>query len=153
MKLSRLVLLIAEDDENDIVLFRRAIEKTGIPHELHFVRDGEAAKNWLQGSAQFCDRTKHPFPNLLITDLKMPKMSGIDLLRWLCEHEHCSVIPTIVFSSSEQNADIKETFRLGANSYFTKPANVDSMSRLFKLIFEYWFASEVPEPPLGMKCQ
>ena len=145
MKITHITVLVAEDDDNDILLFQRAIRKTGIPNEAYFVKDGEAAINWLSGRGEFADRIKYPLPNLLITDLKMPKKSGFELLAWMGEHEDRMVIPTLVFSSSAENCDIQRSYRLGANTFFTKPMEVDGMVRLFKLIFEYWFAAQVPE--------
>jgi CheY-like chemotaxis protein len=99
----------------------------------------------LRGMGQYADRTQYPVPGFLITDLKMPRKTGFELLEWLHVHPECGVIPTIVLSSSRQPADIKRAYEAGANSYFTKPADFSRLQELVKKIFDYWICSERPE--------
>lgn len=153
MKLNRLIILVAEDDENDRFLLQRAIARTGVQHEIHMVCNGEEAIQYLKATGEYADRTKYPFPNVLILDLKMPVRSGFDLLQWLHDHEQCADIPAIVFTSSALPEDIRRSYILAANSYFTKPSNLDDLIRVLKLIFDYWYEAHVPDPPPQHLCQ
>ena len=143
--------MIAENDDNDVLLLKRAFKKLAIEHKVYFVKDGEELIGWLNGIDSFGDR-KFPLPTMLMIDLKMPKKSGLDVLGWLKNHPECSVIPTIVFTASAQNEDVKNVYRLAANTYFTKPNSFDELMRLLDLIFSYWFAAQVPDLSKGSKC-
>jgi CheY-like chemotaxis protein len=142
-----LIILVAEDDENDIFLLERAFKKVGIGMPSHICRDGAEAMAYLKGEGKFSDRIKYPFPRVLITDLKMPKYSGMDLLRWLHEHPECNLIPKIVLSASAQPDDVKLAHQLGANCYFRKPATFDELVELVKLAQTFWTRAELPELP------
>lgn len=138
-------ILVAEDDANDALLIKRAFNKCGIKHPIQIVPDGEEAIAYLSGQGQYSERSQYPFPGFLITDLKMPRKSGFELLEWIVEHPNCAVIPTIVLSSSRQTADIKRAYAAGANSYFTKPADFSHLQELLRKIFDYWNSSEKPD--------
>lgn len=143
----QLVILVAEDDENDSFLLLRAFKKVGIAMPSHICRDGAEAMEYLKGEGKFSDRTTYPFPRVLITDLKMPKCSGMDLLRWLDEHPDCNLIPKIVLSASAQPADVKLAYQLGANCYFRKPATFNELVELVTLAQTFWSRAELPELP------
>jgi CheY-like chemotaxis protein len=138
-------ILLAEDDANDALLIKRAFSKSGIRNPIQVVADGEEAIAYLTGVAPYGDRSLYPLPAFLITDLKMPRKTGFELLEWLRAHPDCSVIPAIVLSSSRQPADIKRAYQNGANSYFTKPADFSQLQDLAKKIFDYWISCERPE--------
>lgn len=140
-------ILLAEDDPNDALLIRRAFVKCGISHPIQLVCDGEEAIAYISGEGKYSDRRQYPFPRFFITDLKMPKKSGFEILSWLRDRNDLSVIPTIVLSSSKQPDDIKLAYRLSANSYFVKPADFSSLQQLVKRIFEYWVECEKPDLP------
>ena len=131
-------ILIAEDDENDVLLLRRAFEKIGYTGRFRIVSDGEEALDYLQAKGKFADREKFPFPTLILTDLKMPKRNGFEILEWLGDHPECSVIPTIVFTSSPTDADVKKAYALGANSYFVKPPNFEDLQCVVRDLCNYW---------------
>ena len=90
-------------------------------------------------------------PACVITDLKMPKMSGLDVLKWICEHPECSLIPVIVLTSSREERDIVEAYRLGANSYVVKPSNFDDWQQMIRATFEFW-GRWCEAPKLADKC-
>jgi CheY-like chemotaxis protein len=144
VKPGQLAILLVEDDENDIVLVRRAIQASGAGHRLHAVRDGEQAVAYLKGFNEFADREKFPIPNILLTDLKMPKMGGLDLLRWVRANPEYSVIPTIVYSSSDMETDVREAYRLGANSYIAKPSSLSGLVDTLRIVYDYWSRCEIP---------
>src|ERR1044071_6880751 len=98
-------VLIAEDEENDIFLLRRAFRKSGSNLQPVFVRDGQEAVDYLSGSPPFDDRTRHPLPALLLIDLHMPRMDGFDLLAWLTEKGF--QIPAVVLTSSCLQSDVQ----------------------------------------------
>lgn len=142
-----LVILIAEDDENDSFLLQRAFKKVGLNMPTHICRDGSEAMAYLRGEGEFADRVKYPFPRVLITDLKMPKCSGFDLLRWLEEHPDCNLIPKIVLSASAEAKDVKLAYQLGANCYFKKPATFDKLVEIVRTAQMFWEIAELPEMP------
>jgi CheY-like chemotaxis protein len=145
-----LLILIAEDDPNDSLLLRRAFQKNGIENPVHICEDGAMAMSYLRGEGIYADREKYPFPRAIITDLKMPRCSGFELLEWLDSHAECSVIPIIVLSASAEDKDVKRCFELGANCYFQKPSNFGELCELVKLNHDFWTRSVLPAIP--KKC-
>jgi len=140
-------ILIGEDDENDAIILERALRKVGFMNPFRFCRDGTEVLDYLQGADPFGNRTEYPFPRVLITDLKMPKMGGIDILKWLYHHPECNVIPKIVFTASRQAQDIKEAYKWGANSYLVKPGGYEKLTQMLKIFFDYWHLCEKPVLP------
>jgi CheY-like chemotaxis protein len=100
----------------------------------------------LNGDGMYADRAKYPFPEVLLLDLKMPRMSGMELLAWIAEHPDFRVIPTIIMTSSRQELDIESAYKLGANTYMTKPISFDELAQMVKLTHEYWAISAKPKP-------
>jgi CheY-like chemotaxis protein len=149
MKAGRLNMLFVEDDENDVKLLQMAIASGAAGHTVQIVGNGEEAIRYLRGEGHYADRQKFPLPNVILTDLKMPRMSGLELLRWLREHPECSVIPTIVLSGSALPADVREAYRLGANAYMAKPSNLNELVEMLRLTYEFWSLCHCPEMPRG----
>ena len=145
-----LVILVAEDDPNDALLLQRAFGKNGIDLPVHTSSDGADAIAYLQGAGPYADREKYPFPRAIITDLKMPRCSGFELLEWLDTHPECGVIPVIVLSASAEDRDVKRCFQLGANCYFQKPSNFAELCDLVKINHQFWTHSKLPAVP--KKC-
>ena len=148
----RVVLLLAEDDENDVLLFKRAIKSTGLSCDVKVVNDGEAVLEYLKREGRFADKETYPFPRILILDLKMPRKNGFDVLEWLREHKECKIIPTIVFSSSKMPDDVTRAYQLGANTYFNKPNDYEELKSIFQLIISYWNQSTLPAIPPSQSC-
>lgn len=144
MKRGSLVILLVEDDENDIVLVRKATEAGGAGHTVYGVHGGEEAIAYLKGSGDFANRQKFPLPNVILTDLKMPGMGGFELLRWLRGNPRYAIIPTIVYSSSRLERDVQEAYRAGANSYIGKPGGLGELVEILHAIYEYWSRCECP---------
>lgn len=142
-----LPILIIEDSDNDILLLTLAFKRAGILNPVHIAHDGKEAIEYLQGMGIFEDRQKYPFPSVILTDLKMPRMSGFEVLEWLRVHPECSVIPVIILSASRQGSDIKRAYQLGANSYLVKPSTLDELQNMMKLTFDYWLVCEKPAYP------
>ena len=130
--------LVAEDDENDVFFLQRALQQAKIENPLHVVRDGQEAIDYLSGAGQFSDRNLYPLPQLFILDLKMPRMTGLDVLRWLHEQPELKCLPVLVLSSSAQRTDIERAYELGANGFVVKPATLEKRVELAKLIGAFW---------------
>jgi CheY-like chemotaxis protein len=139
-------ILILEDDPNDILLLKRALEKNEIRNPLQVVPDGIEGIAYLQGTGKYGDRAKHPFPKVIIMDLKMPRLGGLEVLEFLKRHAEFSVIPTLVLSSSSELTDVAKAYQFGANSYMVKPTNFDDLQALIKLVHEYWTRAVKPQP-------
>src|ERR1051325_2051771 len=101
-------VLIADDDSNDIFFLRRAFQKAGLNHPVLDVPDGERAIHYLSGQENYADRSRFPFPSLLILDLKMPKISGFEVLKWLNEQKEFPDLKVVVLSSSGLQSDIQK---------------------------------------------
>ncbi len=106
-------ILIAEDDENDAIILERALRKVGFANPFRFCRDGTEVLEYLRGEGPYQDRKKFPFPRMLITDLKMPKMGGIEILKWLYHHPSYNLIPKIVLTASKHASDVKGGLQMG----------------------------------------
>lgn len=141
-------LLLAEDEEADILFFTRALEessqKAGVPIRLALTHDGEEALAYLKGEGEFADREKYPFPHIVVTDLKMPRLNGLDVMAWLKEHEEYQRIPKILLSGSSEECDVDEAYRLGVNTYFQKPCSSADYRELVYHIVCYWAHMQRP---------
>ena len=133
---------MVDDDPNDQLLVKTALEHNSLDASLKVVRDGEEAMHYLKGDEPFSDREAFPFPNVILTDLKMPGMDGFELLRWVRKQPECGTIPTIVFSSSQMEEDVRQAYKLGANSFLVKPNDLKELVRLMRVIYEYWSRCE-----------
>lgn len=135
-------ILLVEDDENDALLLQRALKKSGVANLVKWVRDGLEAIEYLKGGRNSLDRKTDPSPKVIILDLKMPRMSGMELLKYLKDHPELKVTPTVVLSSSRLAQDIEASYSLGAQTYFVKPTNFDVLTDLLKTFVDYWGRGE-----------
>ncbi len=131
-------ILVVEDEDSDYFLLERAFRKNNVQNPIQRVKDGLEGLHYLQGIGQFTDRDKFPFPDVVILDLKTPRMSGLELLAWIREHPECRVIPTVIMTSSQQDVDIEKAYALGANTYFVKPTKFQDLVDLTASIQDYW---------------
>lgn len=113
-------ILHVEDDPNDAFLVQHAFDKARLPIELRLVSDGQQALDYLAGTGPYGDRQSYPLPNLILLDLKMPKLSGFDVLSWLRGQERFGQLPVVILSSSEHCEDKAHAQKLGANGYEVK---------------------------------
>ena len=132
------VVLVAEDNPDDALLLRRALEKAGIHARLKLVSDGEEMLLYLQAKGAYADRASNPMPSLIILDLKMPRRSGLEVLAWLSENSELSVVPTIVLSASNLDKDVRTAYDLGANTYFVKPSTFEELVETMRMVETYW---------------
>jgi CheY-like chemotaxis protein len=131
-------VLLVEDDPNDVLLVRRAFRRAGLP-EPWAVGDGEQAVSYLSGEGGYADRAAHPLPALLLLDLKMPRMDGFEVLRWLrARTDGLRRLPVAVLTSSAENPDIHRAYDAGANSYLVKPPTFDGLHEMVRALGLYW---------------
>jgi CheY-like chemotaxis protein len=130
------VWLLVEDDDNDFILLKRAILRAGLPVQLQWVRDGAEAKEYLLAEDRFQDRAAFPLPNIVLSDLKMPRCSGLELVQWVRQQPQLRTLPFIVFSASDQPADVGHAYQDGANWYLAKPSTFDDLVEMLRRLAE-----------------
>ena len=146
-------LLLVEDDPNDVMLFRRAKDKAKLVNPLHVVSDGDAAIAYLSGQSQYADRNTHPFPTLMLLDLKLPRKSGLEVLEWLRQQQDIHRLPVMVMTSSKESADVDKAYDLGANSYLVKPVAFDTLLAMVRALGMYrLILNENPQLPTQDSC-
>ena len=133
----RPIILFAEDSENDMMLIQLGFQKAGFPFPLHFVPDGVSAMEYLSGKGQYADRLKYPSPFILLTDLKMPRMDGFELLTWIRSQDEWQDLPVIVITGSNRIEDRQRAMELGASSYVLKELLMRPPPTLFEAILRY----------------
>jgi len=139
-------ILVAEDDAEDALFLKRAFAKVGVPSALHFVQDGQEMVDYLSASDGFADRRAHPFPDLVVLDLKMPRMNGFDVLHWIRNQRGLKRLPVIIFTSSAHEDDVNKAYDLGANSYLVKPHALEDLTTLVTRLKHYWIeTNEAPK--------
>jgi len=138
-------ILVAEDDPNDAFILKRTLKKVGIRNPCTSVENGEEAIAYLRGDGIYGDRVAYPFPGVIITDLKMPKVDGFAVLDWLRRHPECGVIPVVILTASAIEADIVKAYQLGANCYLQKPASPDEFCHILQLLFDFWNVCKIPK--------
>ncbi len=125
-----LLILHVEDDENDAILFRKACERAGLPAETFRVDAADHARSYLLGEGIYSDRARYPMPQIIVLDLKMPRMDGFEFLKWLRHEERFSGIPVLVFTASISREDKSRAIAEGASSFFVKPASFEALVKL-----------------------
>lgn len=141
MESNEAAILIVEDDVNDQAFLSRALKRIGVGSRVSVVNDGEEATVYLRGIGPYADRKLHPLPRLLITDLKMPRMGGLELLGWMKGDERFCLIPAVVLTSSSDHADIAAAYAKGARGYMIKPVQFADLEKLVRTIVDYWSAA------------
>jgi two-component system response regulator len=137
-------ILIVEDNETDLELTLRALRKKNIVNHVEIVRDGAAALDFIRGSGAFAGRDMTLQPRVVLLDLKLPKVDGIDVLRALKSDAATAAIPVVVLTSSAEERDRIESYHLGANSYIVKPVEFDDFARAISEVGFYWMVLNTP---------
>lgn len=138
-------VLLVEDDETDAFFFQRAVSKGGFPYRVKVAKNGLEGMEYLAGSGKFADRDRFPFPKFIVTDNRMPMVSGKEFLLWLKSHPKFHVVPTIILGGQDDPKNVDEAYEeLGAHSYIVKPSTNEQLERVVRLIFEYWALCEIP---------
>jgi CheY-like chemotaxis protein len=149
--IEKALILLAEDEQTDAYFIQWANKKAGLPHEIFHVADGQEAIDYLRGTPPYDDRTRHPFPHLLLLDLKMPRLTGFDVLSWLKQDSDFPELPVVVLSSSNYPADIDQARKLGATDYKIKPGNPQLLVEMLQELDQRWFRPLPREDSLSLK--
>lgn len=131
-------ILHVEDDEPYVFLLQLMFERAGITSPVHAVSDGQMAIDYLAGAEVFADREKHPLPCLVLLDLKLPKVSGFEVLKWIRQQPGLRRLVVVMLSSSAQPEDIERAYELGANSYIEKPCELGRTQEIAQLLKGWW---------------
>ena len=131
-------ILLAEDNPEDAEMTIRALRRNNLANQLHWVKDGAEALDYLFGTGEYAGRDTSRPPRLVLLDIKMPKVDGIEVLRRLKQHDATRRIPVVVMTSSNEERDVFESYRLGVNSYIVKPVQFDAFMETVAKIGMYW---------------
>ena len=137
-------ILLVEDSEDDVLLFRRALALTRLPFVVQDVPSCQLALDYLTAQGSFANRSVFPFPSLIITDNCGGHFTTTDFLRVVRRYPECRVIPIVILSGSAPPRLIESTYEFGAHSFFEKPASFADLQALLKLILDYWVRAHVP---------
>ena len=138
-------ILLIEDDPRDAELMLRALKKNNLVNPIHVVEDGQEALDFIFCKGVYSERAFSNFPKVIILDLKLPKVSGLDVLREIKKDDRTSLIPVVIVTSSCEDPDIKTAYALGANSYVVKPMGFDAFTEAMSNLGLYWLL--LNEPP------
>jgi CheY-like chemotaxis protein len=139
-------ILLVEDNKMDEVLTLDAFNEARLQNDVHVVRNGEKALNYLLGEGEYADRDVYPLPDLILLDIKLPGITGHEVLAKIKKTPGVKRIPVIVLTSSKEEADLELSYDLGVNSYLVKPVSFDGFLSVVRQINTYWFElNTIPE--------
>lgn len=137
--MNRFCVLQIDDDENDIYLLKFAWEQAKLPQPLVAVTSGMEALRYLQREGEFADQEKFPVPSLVLLDLRMPRMNGLEVLAWIRRQPTLLGLVVLVLTASAYPDDIEQAGKLGANAFIQKPGNHEDLVALVQAINSFWF--------------
>lgn len=137
-KFSNVEILLVEDSPQDAEMTLRALKTNKLANNVHHVKDGVEALAFIFATDQYSHRKVEDFPKVVLLDLKLPKVDGLEVLRRIKADERTKAIPVVVLTSSKEDRDIVESYRLGVNSYIVKPVEFDKFVEAVKQLGFYW---------------
>jgi two-component system response regulator len=137
-------ILIVEDNEQDLALAQRALRKAKVSNRIHVARDGEEALQFLFCEGPYAERQMEDGPKVILLDLKLPKIDGLEVLQRIKSDPRTKAIPVVVLTSSKEQSDVVETYNLGVNSYIVKPVNFEQFSETVQKLGLYWLLINHP---------
>ena len=147
MNRNEVELLLVEDDPNDVELTLIALRKHNLANKIHVVRDGEEALDFLFCRGQYSERTRNGPPKVILLDLKLPKISGLEVLKAIKDDPRTRAVPVVVMTSSREQRDMVEGYRLGVNSYIQKPIDFEQFQSTIRDLGYYWLVVNQSPPP------
>ena len=140
-------ILYAEDDENYARLLECTLKQAGYNHTLRVVKDGSEAMMYLKGEEKYADRAQFPLPNVVLADLKMPRVTGFEVLEWIRKRPELRSLIVVVLTSSASHEDISKAYELGANAYLVKPTDTTQLLDILQAIKHFWLThNHAPQP-------
>ncbi|HEY5405671.1 MAG TPA: response regulator [Ginsengibacter sp.] len=145
MDYSSIDILLVEDNVDDAELAMRELKKNKLTSNLFHVKDGEEALDFIYGNGQYAgSRSTQNLPKVILLDIQMPKVNGIEVLEKIKGDRQTNIIPVVILTSSNESPDIKKCYRLGVNSYIVKPVNFEGYSHAIKELGLYWLLLNRP---------
>lgn len=139
-------ILLIEDSPDDVFFMKRAFKLADFPYPLQVVEDGEKALEYLGGTGPFSNRVEFPLPSLVLLDLRLPRVPGVDVLKWMRSQPSFTCVPIIVLTSSKEERDMRTVYGLGANSFLVKPSDANELTAMVKALVVFWLRyNSVPD--------
>ena len=139
-------VLVVDDDSDAVLLFERAYTRAGITHPFKVAHSADDAIAYLKGDGKYADRASHPMPALILLDIKMPGRSGFEVLDWIRKSSPVSPIRVVMLTGSPSGEDVNRAYRMGANSYVTKPVDLGQFREMLGALCTHWLRdSKSPE--------
>jgi two-component system response regulator len=140
------VILLVEDNASDEKLTVLAFKKSGVSNQVVVVRDGASALDYLFGTGKHADRDPSVLPSVVLLDLKLPKVDGLEVLRRIRADERTKFLPVVVLTSSKEDEDVLHSYELGANAYVRKPVEFSEFAEAAKTLGLFWLLMNEPAP-------
>lgn len=142
------VILIADDDEDDFIMSRDALKRNKIRNEVYWVKNGIELLEYLRHQGEYSDSAASPRPQLVLLDINMPKMNGLEALKEIRQDPDLRHIPVVALTTSKSEEDVIRSYDLGVNSFVTKPVEFDGLVNVMHGLQDYWFQIvRIPDPP------
>lgn len=143
-RLNEVEILLVEDNPNDVELTLRALKKHNLANRVYVVKDGAEAIDFIFGKGEYAGRDPHHNPKVILLDLKLPKVDGLEVLRRVKSDEQTRTIPVVILTSSREEQDLIESYKLGVNSYITKPLEFEGFIKSVADVGLYWLLLNQP---------
>jgi CheY-like chemotaxis protein len=151
MSARSLNILLVEDNSDHAELVRRGLERFPFANFLHHVEDGEAALDYIFGRGSYADRARFPAPDLVLLDLRLPRVDGLEVLRHVKSHPSLHGTPVVVLTTSDAERDVAMAYEYHANSFVTKPVDFHRLSQVIQDLEFYWLAAKTNPPARGIR--
>ncbi len=142
-------ILLVEDGPDDRLFMARAFEQAGLSSRLQFAEDGQVAVDYLSGAGPYGDRVLHPLPRMVLLDLKLPRLPGFEVLKWIRAHPAFAALIVVILTSSDHPSDVRRAYELGANSFLSKPGSPKDLADLIRDTANYWLKKNIDCHGLG----
>ncbi len=143
------IILLVEDNPDDVTLTLKALEQNNIANRVAVVTDGAEALDYLFCTGKFADRDMRAMPAVVLLDLRLPRVDGLEVLKRLRADERTNILPIVILTSSKEEQDMITGYRLGANSYIQKPVDFNRFSEAVRQLGLYWLVLNEPPPKAG----
>src|SRR5215468_310474 len=144
MNYNEVEILLVEDNQYDAEMTIRALKKVNLANKLVHLQDGEEAINFLFGKKEFSDRDITILPKVILLDIKMPRVDGIEILKQIKANENTKKIPVVIMTSSKEEQDIINSYAIGVNSYVVKPVDFEGFAKAVSQLGLYWLLTNQP---------